>query len=158
MRRTTVLLIAAVIATGCGDDDGDQSGPTTEAAPPTQQSEATEPSRPPERNELTTCLANADLQLKPGSDPTANGRTRQPLSDAKDAYLGYVEWPSNHVADVYLGDDPDAIEREAQGFVKAFGLDPGKYVHRAGAVVLTFDDPPPTADEVKAVEDCATAG
>lgn len=167
MRRGAVLLAVAALAAGCGgDDDGDESGPATEAAPPTEQPEAQEPAQTNERNapapskgELEGCLVDARLPLRPGSEPAADGRTRQPLSDAKKAYLGYVQWPSKHVADVYLAGDAaeaDTIESEAQGFIKAFGLDPAKYVKRAGAVVLTFDDPPPTAAEVKTVEDCAS--
>lgn len=169
MRHAAMLLAIAALAVGCGDDDGDESGQTTEAAPPTQQREAQEPSQAPERNaqapersELEKCLADADLTVKPGSEPAENTkgekRTRQPLSDAKQAYLGYVQWPSKHIADVYLGKsaaDAEKIEDEAKGFIAAFGLDPAKYVRRANTVVLTFDDPPPTADEAKAVEDCS---
>jgi hypothetical protein len=161
MRRWAILLTVTALAAGCGDDDdGDETGSTTApAAPPTQQRETTEPSAAPERSELEKCLADADLEVKPGTEKAADGRTRQPLSDAKQAYLGYVQWPSKHIADVYLAKDAaeaGTIESEAQGFVKAFGLDPAKYVRRANTVVLTFDDPPPTADEAKAVEDCAT--
>jgi hypothetical protein len=73
-------------------------------------------------------------------------------------YLGYVQWPSKRVADLYAGKDEagaEEAEQEAGLFVKAFGFDPAKYVRRAGTVVMTFDDPPASEEEAKQVEDCA---
>jgi hypothetical protein len=167
MRRAAILLATAALVAGCGgDDDGDESGSATEpAAPPTRQPTTQEPERnapAPDRATLEACLDDANLNLTPGDEPAENPkgekRSRKPLTDYASAYLGYVQWPSKRIADVYLtkhADEADALEKEAQGFVAAFGLDPSKYVRRANTVVLTFDDPPPTAGEAKAVEDCA---
>jgi hypothetical protein len=166
------MLAAAAIVAGCGDDDdeGDGAGApettTTEPAqtttPPTREEDEPAAGPAPSRADLESCLADADLELKPGDEPFTDEkgqrRTRRPLDDAEAAYAGYVQWPSDRIADVYVAEDEAAaqkIEAEASGFVKAFGFDPAEYVRRTGAVVLTFDDPPPSDEEAKDVEDCA---
>jgi hypothetical protein len=178
MRRLAIVLVVLALlpVAGCGgDDDGGENGgsaatteqPTTD----TTEAEATatdEPDAggaPPTKEELTSCLADADLELKPGSEPVTDeegkSRTREALEIDGATYLGYVQWPTKHIADVYLAKDEAAAEKaekEAGLFVKAFGFEPADYVRRAGSVVLTFDDPPPTAEEAGAVEGCATGG
>ena len=170
MRRWAVLLLTvAAIAAGCGDDDGDEDA--TRSVPEAATTATTEATQPQEAvpeggarsmQEIEDCLADAKLELKPGDEPYTDKkgqrRTRKALSDTGDTYAGYVQWPSERIADVYVtGDAAEAgeVENEAKGFVQAFGLDPATYVRRFGTVVLTFDDPPPSDDEVKTVEDCA---
>jgi hypothetical protein len=170
VRRWAVLLTLVALVAGCGDDDDSDSGsPATTATEETTATDATESRPPPEQSgpaptkaELESCLGDADLELKPGSEAATNAkgesRTRKGLEGVEATYLGYVQWPSKRLADVYLAKDAagaDQTEDKAKGFVKAFGLDPAKYVRRAGAIVLLYDEPPPTAEESKAVEDCA---
>ena len=144
------LALAATLAgAGCGDDDDGGSSPPEAAAPTTKEG-------------LSSCLSRAGLELKPGSEPYTDAkgqrRTRQGLDAEDTSYAGYVRWPSKRIADVYLAKDSDAAEKaesKARAFVQAFGFDPERYVRRTGTVVMTFDHPPPTDDETKAVEDCA---
>lgn len=163
MRRRAIALLAAaaLLGAGCGDDDdggdgdgGGGGGDAGGAGPGAPTKEA-----------LASCLEGANLELKPGSepftDPKGQKRTRKGLDIEDTAYLGYVQWPSKHIADIYLSTSEDAAEDaegEAAGFVTAFGLDPDKYVQRSGTVVMLFDDPAPTGDESKTVEDCAAGG
>jgi hypothetical protein len=162
-----VLLV--LLLAGCGGDDDEGGGGEAEA-PPAQTSEEAPPQEepqagggtPPTKAELSSCLSEADLELKPGSEEFTNAegetKTREGLDIADTTYLGYVQWPSKHVADIYLSKDEAAgekAEQEAGLFVKAFGFQPDEYVRRAGSVVMTFDDPPATEEEAKAVEDCA---
>lgn len=159
MRALAIALVAALSAVGpaCGDDDeggGDGGGGGGGA-----------PAGAVTKDALVTCLKDANLELKPGSepftDPKGQRRTRKGLDIEDTTYLGYVQWPSKHIADVYLSTSEDAAEdaqKEAAAFVTAFGLDAGEFVQRSGTVVLLFDDPAPTGDETRAVQDCAAAG
>lgn len=167
-----LIVLSLVFVAGCGDDDDEGEGggtPSAQTAPTdTTQAETTETTEPetggapPDKAALEACLAEADLELKGEdeefTDAKGKTKTRQSMNLETAAYLGYVQWPSKSVADIYLGDDEAAAqkaEQEAGVFVKAFGFDPAKYVRRAGTVVMTFDDPPPSDEEAKAVEDCA---
>ena len=167
-----LIVLSLVFVAGCGDDDddgGDGGGtPSAQTATDTTRTEATETTEPesggapPAKADLESCLAEADLELKaedePFTDSKGNTKTRKSMNLETAEYLGYVQWPSKSVADIYLGDDEAAArkaEQEAGVFVKAFGFDPAKYVRRAGAVVMTFDDPPPSDEDARAVEDCA---
>jgi hypothetical protein len=146
-RGLAVAVASLALALGCGDDDQEENGG---------------PAPGPTQAHVSRCLADAELELRPGSEPFTDkkGRrkTRQGLDIAKTTYLGYVQWPNKRVADLYLTDDEAAAagaERKAEAFVSAFGLEPGKYVRREANLVLLFDDPPPTAEDVEAVLGCA---
>ena len=148
------LLVLALLVAGCGDDDegGGDSGPAAQSTG----------AAPPEADSLRSCLTKAKLELKPGSEPAtdAKGKTqaREGLEIADTTYLGYVQWPSKHLADVYLSKDEPAAEKaqaEAEKFIESFGAKPAEYVRRERTMVLLFDDPPPTAAEVKPVVACA---
>jgi hypothetical protein len=170
-------VVLVLLLAGCGDDDdGGDGGSTspaqtaqTETTQPTTEATTTEESGgggpAPDKAQLESCLADADLELKAGDEPfkdeEGQTKTRKGMNLDDATYLGYVQWPSKRVADIYVSKDEAAAqksEQEAGLFVKAFGFDPAKYVKRSGAVVLTFDDPPPSAEETKAVEDCAAGG
>jgi hypothetical protein len=168
-----VVLVSLALVAGCGDDDDDGNGgggttppaqtATTETTEPTTTEEPAAGAEAPTKEAMESCLAEADLELRDKEEEFTNAegetKTREDLDIDDTAYLGYVQWPSKSVADVYVSTDEAAAEkaeREAGLFIKAFGLDPAKYVKRAGTVVMTFDDPPPTAEEAKAVEGCAT--
>jgi hypothetical protein len=163
--RAALLLAAAALAAGCGDDEEDKGDGA--AAPPAQSettAEATEtsPASPISRERLERCLTEANLELKPGSEPAtdAEGKSkqRQGLDFEDTEYLGYVQWPSKSIGDVYLSEDAEAAASaatEAGNFVKAFGADPDEFVRRAGSVVLVLDDPPPSDQEAEVVEGCA---
>ena len=155
---TLPCVLLVLLLAGCGDDDEGGGGETP--APPAQTTQA-EGGTPPTEEELRSCLSDAGLELKPGSveftDAKGESKAREGLDIADTTYLGYVDWPSKHVADVYLSKDEAAAakaEQEAGLFVKAFGADPAEYVRRAGSVVLVSDDPPATDEEAKPVEDC----
>jgi hypothetical protein len=164
--RAATLLCALLVLllAGCGGDD-DEGGDGGETAPPaqtTQEAPQADGGMPPTEEALRSCLSDAGLELKPGSveftDAEGESKPREGLDIADTTYLGYVDWPSKHVADVYLSEDEAAAEkaeREAGLFVKAFGADPADYVRRAGSVVMISDDPPATEEEAKPVEDCA---
>lgn len=161
-RRAAALLLGSLLLlAACGDDDGGDG--KAETGEPTATSDAgAGSSGPVDKGELESCLAKADLELKPGSEPFTDARgrkkTRQDAHLEGGRYLGYVQWPSKRVADVYIGRDEAAAKTaasEAGAFVAAFGLSPSTYVQRHGNVVLMFDRPVPTEAEVAAVADCA---
>jgi hypothetical protein len=170
-----VSLLLVLLLAACGDDDDGDSGGTPPAQ--TAQTDTTEPTTeaateeesgggaPPDKAQLEACLADADLELKSGdesfTDEEGKTKTRKSMNLEDVTYLGYVQWPSKSVADIYVAKDEDGAEKaeqEAGLFVKAFGFDPAKYVKRSATVLMTFDDPPPSDEEAKAVEDCAAAG
>ena len=166
-RTLGVVLAIGVLLAGCGGDD-DSGGGGAETA--TTEAPATRPTTPetaPEAPDAPAvpferCVADAGLELKPEgteyTDDKGESKSREGLDMEGTTYLGFVQWPSKRVADVYEATDDAAAEtaeREAGTFVKAFGLDPAKYVRREGAIVLVFDDPPPSEDEVEQLTGCA---
>jgi hypothetical protein len=147
---TLLALLALLVAAGCGDDDEEGGRETT--TPETEA--ATGP--------FKDCVEEAGLELVPEgteyTDDKGESKTREKLDMENTTYLGFVQWPSKRVADVYEGDDEAAAEKaeqDAGSFVKAFGFDPAKYVSREGTTVLVFDDPPPSDDEVGQLTACA---
>jgi hypothetical protein len=161
-RATAVLALSLLLLAACGDDDENGAG-KAETTEPTATSDAgAGSSGPVDKGELESCLAKADLELKPGeeayTDRRGQRRTRRGLEIEKAKYVGYVMWPSDRIADVYLAEDERAAttaQSEAGNFVRAFGLDPARYVQNHGNLVLIFDRPVPTENEVRQVSDCA---
>jgi hypothetical protein len=171
-RRGTLCVVLALgaLLAGCGDDDEDSGGggggtATTGATPTTRPTTTeTEPEKPDGAAAVPfeRCLAEAGLELKPeGTEYTdEKGKTkgREGLGIDNATYLGFVQFPSKRVADVYEATDDGAAEEaeEVAGkFVEAFGFDPAEYVRREGTTVLIFDDPPPSEDEVEQLTGCA---
>jgi hypothetical protein len=163
MRRLAAALLVLSLAGGCGGDDDGEGGSAKTTSTPTATSDAgAGSSGPVSKGELEECLANANLELRPGDTPYTDRkgqrRTRRGLDIPKTRYAGYVMWPSRRIADVYIASDEKAAtaaQSEAGNFVRAFGLDPATYVQRHGNLVLVFDRPVPTEDEVQVVADCA---
>ena len=167
------VLVGLALMAGCGDDDdGDDPGTPSAQSAPTETTEpettaTTEPDAAggaaPDRAGLESCLSDAKLELKdkdePFTDAKGKTKTREDIDmEGAATYAGYVQWPSKSVADIYLAKDQagaEKAEEEAATFIRAFGFDPAKYVRRAGSVVMTFDDPPPSDEEVADVERCA---
>ena len=154
MRPAAALLsVLVLLLAGCGgEDEVDDGGGATGGG----GAEATD------RAGFTACLADAELDLEPGRKPVtdAEGRTsaREGLNLSGAEFLGYVQWPSKRIADVYLASDAPAAEEaeaEAAEFVKAFSGDPGSFVKRQGSVVLLLDDPPPSEGEIGSALSCA---
>ena len=173
-RRRTLCVVLAVgaLLAGCGDDDENDSGggggatatteatPTTRPTPPETEtgSDAPDAAAVP----FKRCLAEAGLELKPEgtqyTDEKGKTKGREGLGIDNATYLGFVQFPSKRVADVYEATDDGAAEEaeEVAGkFVEAFGFDPADYVRREGTTVLIFDDPPPSEDEVEQLTACA---
>jgi hypothetical protein len=155
---SALVVASLLLGAGCGGDGDDGDGGGGAKA----RTATTESSGPVDRKQLESCLAKADLELRSGDQPFTDAKgqtkTRQDAHLEGGRYAGYVQWPSKRVADVYIASGATAAttaEREAEAFVRAFGLAPATYVQRHGNVVLLFDNPVPTEDEVAAVAGCA---
>jgi hypothetical protein len=161
--RAAALLVAAVLAlAACGGDDDEGGGEGASTQPTATSDAGAGSSGPIDQRELESCLADADLRLRSGDEPYTDRRgqqrTRQGLEVAKTKYVGYVMWPSRRIADIYIGEDERAAraaQSEAGNFVRAFGLEPATYVQKHGNLVLVFDRPVPSQQEVQQVADCA---
>lgn len=107
---------------------------------------------------LRGCVLDMGLEHGREGEAPPGGDPRMGLDVPRGTYAGFVVWPSDHLADVYLGRSVGAAKRIARRYERFLArLDGGHIaVTRFGNIVIAGDDDgPPTTSEVRRLRACA---
>ncbi|WP_041730349.1 hypothetical protein [Conexibacter woesei] len=107
---------------------------------------------------LQRCVERIGLMFGSEGEAPPSGDPRLGLEIPGATYAGFVVWPSDHVADVYLGRSVPAAKRAArryERFLQRLGAGDIPVTRFGNVVVAGDDDGPPTAREVRTLRRCA---
>lgn len=107
---------------------------------------------------LRDCVEELGLTHGGEGDAPPGGDPRLGLDVPQASYAGWVHWPSDHLADVYLGRSVPAAKRAArryQRFLERAGVGHIAVTRYGNVVIAGDDDGPPTRREVRRLRRCA---